>query len=74
MPRTNAAKIECPHCGHRVSKAVDTRAIGIIDGRKKKRHAVKRRRQCLGCGKRFTTIEAHERDVLEPLKGQKTWL
>lgn len=52
---------------------MDTRAIGVTDGQNRKRHVVKRRRKCLGCGHKFTTYEAHEADVLEPLKGQKTW-
>ena len=73
MPRVNNPKIECLDCGHPNSRIVYTKAIVVSDSKDNKRHVVRRRRKCLKCGKRFTTIESHERDVLEPLKGQKTW-
>lgn len=38
----------CPYCGYQDSKVVDSR--GVSDG-------VRRRRQCLHCGFRFTTYE-----------------
>ena len=40
--------MECPFCGYGDSKVVDSR--GVNDG-------IRRRRQCLGCGARFTTYE-----------------
>ena len=40
--------MDCPYCGYRDSKVVDSR--GVNDG-------IRRRRQCLGCGSRFTTYE-----------------
>jgi transcriptional repressor NrdR len=40
--------MNCPYCGHDDSKVVDSRDIN--DG-------VRRRRECLGCGERFTTYE-----------------
>ena len=40
--------MNCPYCGHHDSKVIDSRDIN--DG-------VRRRRQCLQCGARFTTYE-----------------
>lgn len=40
--------MNCPYCGHRDSKVVDSRDVN--DG-------VRRRRQCLQCSSRFTTYE-----------------
>ncbi len=40
--------MRCPHCGHDDSKVTDSRNID---------DTVRRRRECLGCGFRFTTYE-----------------
>ena len=40
--------MDCPYCGYRDSKVIDSREVD--DG-------VRRRRQCLSCGSRFTTYE-----------------
>ncbi len=40
--------MKCPHCGHDDSKVTDSRNV---DG------SIRRRRQCLDCGFRFTTHE-----------------
>ena len=40
--------MNCPYCGHQDSKVVDSRDVN--DG-------IRRRRQCLECGRRFTTYE-----------------
>ncbi len=40
--------MNCPYCGYRDSKVIDSREVN--DG-------VRRRRQCLSCGSRFTTYE-----------------
>ncbi len=40
--------MKCPSCGYQDSRVVDSRDVN--DG-------VRRRRQCLGCGSRFTTYE-----------------
>ena len=40
--------MNCPYCGHNNSKVIDSRDTN--DG-------IRRRRQCLECGKRFTTYE-----------------
>jgi len=40
--------MNCPFCGHHDSKVIDSRDVN--DG-------IRRRRQCLNCGSRFTTYE-----------------
>jgi transcriptional repressor NrdR len=42
--------VRCPACGHEEDKVVDSRAT-------KENSAVRRRRECLECGHRFTTYE-----------------
>ena len=42
--------MKCPFCGHSESKVIDSRISKDGD-------AIRRRRECLGCGKRFTTYE-----------------
>ncbi|MDD4953451.1 MAG: transcriptional regulator NrdR [Candidatus Omnitrophica bacterium] len=42
--------MKCPHCGYKEDKVVDSRATA-------EESAVRRRRECLKCGKRFTTYE-----------------
>lgn len=43
--------MNCPYCGYRDSRVIDSRDIN--DG-------IRRRRQCLGCGRRFTTYERRQ--------------
>jgi transcriptional repressor NrdR len=38
----------CPYCKHAEDKVVDSRGSGV---------SIRRRRECLGCGRRFTTYE-----------------
>lgn len=45
--------MRCPRCGTEEGRVVDSRSVR--DGR-----AVRRRRECLECGERFTTYEAVE--------------
>lgn len=42
--------MRCPHCEHEESKVLDSRPVE--DGA-----AIRRRRECLRCGRRFTTYE-----------------
>ncbi len=42
--------MRCPFCNHKEDKVVDSRATA-------EQSAVRRRRECLKCGKRFTTYE-----------------
>jgi len=40
--------MNCPYCGHSEDKVIDSREVN---------EGIRRRRQCLGCGARFTTYE-----------------
>ncbi|MDD5107907.1 MAG: transcriptional regulator NrdR [Candidatus Omnitrophota bacterium] len=53
--------MRCPFCGFKEDKVVDSRATG-------EESAVRRRRQCLKCGKRFTTYEYIEENSLLVIK------
>ncbi len=45
--------MKCPYCANLEDKVIDSRVSK--DG-----YAIRRRRECLGCGKRFTTYESVE--------------
>jgi transcriptional repressor NrdR len=45
--------MRCPFCGHSETKVVDSRVSESQD-------AIRRRRECLACEKRFTTYERRE--------------
>ncbi len=47
--------MRCPYCGHDDSKVIDSRDVN---------EAVRRRRECLECGSRFTTYERPQRTAL----------
>ncbi len=53
--------MKCPFCGHIDDKVVDSRASS--EG-----NAVRRRRECLKCGRRFTTYEVVEQMSLFVVK------
>ena len=53
--------MRCPFCGHDETKVVDSRDSESQD-------AIRRRRECLECGKRFTTYERREEMPLMILK------
>jgi transcriptional repressor NrdR len=53
--------VRCPWCGHADDKVVDSRAS---DGG----GAIRRRRECLGCNRRFTTFERVEAVSLTVVK------
>ena len=42
--------MKCPFCGHQEDRVVDSRST-------REGEAVRRRRECLGCGARYTTYE-----------------
>jgi transcriptional repressor NrdR len=42
--------VKCPFCGHQSDKVVDSRES-------KEGEVIRRRRECLGCGRRFTSYE-----------------
>jgi transcriptional repressor NrdR len=45
--------VRCPHCSNIDDKVVDSRTV-------EEGAAIRRRRECLGCGRRFTTYERLE--------------
>ena len=57
--------MKCPYCGEMESKVIDSRPTE--DGEK-----IRRRRECLGCGKRFTTYEIMETVPLMVVKKDRS--
>jgi len=53
--------MKCPECGHLEDKVVDSRTT-------KEGEAIRRRRECLGCGARYTTYEYIEKVPLMVVK------
>ncbi|MDD5238294.1 MAG: transcriptional regulator NrdR, partial [Candidatus Omnitrophica bacterium] len=53
--------MKCPFCGNKEDKVVDSRATA-------EESAVRRRRECAKCGKRFTTYEYVEEVSLMVIK------
>lgn len=53
--------MRCPACGHESDKVVDSRST-------RENSAVRRRRECLSCGHRFTTYEYVEQRPLMVVK------
>jgi len=49
--------MKCPYCGHTEHRVLDSRPA-------REGEAVRRRRECEGCNRRFTTFEAPERPRL----------
>lgn len=57
--------MKCPYCGFEESKVIDSRSAD--DGER-----IRRRRECLKCGKRFTTHEVIENVPLMVVKRDKS--
>lgn len=57
--------MRCPFCGHDETKVVDSRTSESQD-------AIRRRRECLKCGDRFTTYERREEMPLMVVKKDAT--
>src|SRR5512146_2720542 len=57
--------MHCPFCGHVETKVNDSRLAG--EGRQ-----IRRRRECLACGERFTTFETAELVMPVVIKGDRT--
>ncbi len=53
--------MKCPHCGCQDTRVIDSRDTPELT-------AVRRRRQCVACEKRFTTYERMERPELKVVK------
>ena len=56
--------MHCPFCGHEETKVNDSRLAG--EGRQ-----IRRRRECLQCGERFTTFETAELLMPQVVKGDR---
>jgi transcriptional repressor NrdR len=57
--------VKCQRCGHLDNKVVESRDVADND-------AIRRRRECLNCGYRFTTYERLERPTLVVVKRDGT--
>lgn len=57
--------MHCPFCSHVETKVIDSRLAG--EGRQ-----IRRRRECLSCGERFTTFEAAELIMPMVVKSDRT--
>jgi transcriptional repressor NrdR len=53
--------MKCPYCGHKDDKVLDSRSTREGEG-------IRRRRECLGCARRFTTYEEIEEMRLTVVK------
>ena len=54
----NFEKMKCPYCNNEETQVIDTRETENLE-------ATRRRRECLKCGKRFTTYErVEEADII----------
>ena len=57
--------MKCPYCSYDESKVIDSRPTD--EGER-----IRRRRECLGCGKRFTTYEIIETVPVVVIKRDKS--
>lgn len=55
--------MKCPYCGFNDSKVLDSRSVD---------ERIRRRRECLGCARRFTTYESIEHAPLIVIKKDMT--
>jgi transcriptional repressor NrdR len=60
-PTPNTLTMKCPFCSYKEDKVVDSRAT-------QDEVAIRRRRECLRCGKRFTTYEYIEEPSIMVIK------
>lgn len=61
ISRRYRRNMRCPKCGHSESKVIDSRSSESQD-------TIRRRRECLECGERFTTYERREETPLLVVK------
>src|SRR5262249_60444498 len=61
VPFPGVLSMRCPWCGHPDDKVVDSRASEAGS-------AIRRRRECLRCGRRFTTFERPQEIALTVVK------
>jgi len=55
--------VKCPYCGHTDSRVIDSRETETKSG-----NSVRRRRECAGCRRRYTTYERLEHVGLSVVK------
>ncbi len=53
--------MRCPYCGNQDTKVIDSRPT-------EEGHAIRRRRECEACGRRFTTYEKVEESIIMVIK------
>ena len=58
-------KVKCPYCGYVESKVIDSRPTDESE-------RIRRRRECLKCGRRFTTYEVIETTPLVVIKRDRS--
>ncbi len=58
--------MRCPYCGHTEDKVIDSRST-------REDAAIRRRRECLKCAKRFTTYEHIEEELPQVKKNDGRW-
>jgi transcriptional repressor NrdR len=56
-----ANRVKCPYCGHNDDHVLDSRPV-------REGSVIRRRRECVGCGRRFTTFEEIEEKRLMVIK------
>lgn len=59
--RKREGELNCPYCGHGESRVVDSRETEV-------KEAIRRRRECIACGQRFTTYEMIEQIPITVVK------
>ncbi len=57
--------MKCIYCGYEDSKVIDSRSTDELN-------SIRRRRECLKCGKRFTTYETVENTPILVIKSDKS--
>ncbi|MDD7464558.1 MAG: transcriptional regulator NrdR [Anaerococcus sp.] len=57
--------MKCPYCDSNNTKVIDSRAT-------EENHAIRRRRLCLNCNKRFSTYERYEDSTIMVVKKDET--
>ncbi len=57
--------MKCPYCGDENLKVIDSRPV-------EDNNSIRRRRQCVACGKRFTTYEKIDTEAVTVIKKDKT--
>jgi transcriptional regulator NrdR family protein len=58
-------KFTCPFCGGQSSKVKNSRPTFSADEAEHKPEAIRRRRQCLDCGTRWSTVERVDRSSVK---------